>query len=395
MNRSLPALFALTIACGGTPATEEHAETASADTATVSATAIAIAGFAYVASDSLAWSETWRVSGRLVSDPASTSPIGSIVEGRIAELRALPGERVRAGDILALIHTHEMMDARRDLATARAARSAAQVSAAQADREVARAVRLLDLRAASTADVERARVAESDARAALASADAAYDRAHGLVEHLLGDGPEPAGLDPHLAVIRSSIDGVVIERAVQPGQVVLIGAPLFTVAHTDGLVLEAYVPETGLAAARVGAVVRFRVPAFPGRVFAARVTRVAPALDTSSRTVTVWAAVDDRERALRAEMVAQAELAAAAGARVLSVPLAAIQAMEGDTIVIVAEPRGEDLFLSARRVRIGRHSSERAEVLVGLTAGERVLVQGAAIAKAELLKRRGAFSDEH
>jgi cobalt-zinc-cadmium efflux system membrane fusion protein len=390
-------LLGLTAACSAADPVDEHLDAApAADTATLLAASVAIGGFTLVPVDSLPWAETWRVVGRLVSDPASTSPIGSIVEGRIAELRALPGERVRAGDVLALIHTHEMMDARRDLSAATAHRAAARDAAAQGVRELARAERLLELRAASTADLERARVARSMTDAALGEADAAFERAAGLVEHLLGEGPDVPNLDPHHAVIRAPIDGVVIERPVQPGQVVLVGAPLYTVAHTEGLVLEVYVPETGLSAARVGAAIRFQVPAFPGRTFAARVTRVAPALDAVSRTIALWALIDDRERMLRAEMVAQAELAAAAGARVLSVPSAAVQAMEGDTVVIVAREQDGGMHIAARPVRVGRRTGERVEILAGLSTQDQVILQGAAIAKAELLKRRGAFGgDDH
>jgi cobalt-zinc-cadmium efflux system membrane fusion protein len=390
-------LLGLTAACSAADPVDEHLDAApAADTATLLAASVAIGGFTLVPVDSLPWAETWRVVGRLVSDPASTSPIGSIVEGRIAELRALPGERVRAGDVLALIHTHEMMDARRDLSAATAHRAAARDAAAQGVRELARAERLLELRAASTADLERARVARSMTDAALGEADAAFERAAGLVEHLLGEGPDVPNLDPHHAVIRAPIDGVVIERPVQPGQVVLVGAPLYTVAHTEGLVLEVYVPETGLSAARVGAAIRFQVPAFPGRTFAARVTRVAPALDAVSRTIALWALIDNRERMLRAEMVAQAELAAAAGARVLSVPSAAVQAMEGDTVVIVAREQDGGMHIAARPVRVGRRTGERVEILAGLSTQDQVILQGAAIAKAELLKRRGAFGgDDH
>lgn len=393
----LCSLIALTTACGAADPAEEHLdEVPAADTATLSAASVAIGGFTLDAVDSLPWAETWTITGRLVSDPASTSPIGSIVEGRIAELKALPGERVRAGDVLALIHTHEMMDARRDLSAATAHRAAARDAAAQGVRDLARAERLLELRAASTADVERARVAKSMTDAALGEADAAYDRAAGLVEHLLGDGPDVPNLDPHHAVIRAPIDGVVIERPVQPGQVVLVGAPLYTVAHTEGLVLEAYVPETGLTAARVGATIRFQVPAFAGRSFTARVTRVAPALDTVSRTIALWALIDDRERVLRAEMVADAELSATAGARVLSVPAGAVQAMEADTVVIVSHARDDGMHIEARPVRVGRRTGARVEILAGLTTSDSVITQGAAIAKAELLKRRGAFGgDEH
>jgi multidrug efflux pump subunit AcrA (membrane-fusion protein) len=99
---------------------------------------------------------------------------------------------------------------------------------------------------------------------------------------------------------------------------------------------------------------------------------------------------------LRAEMVAQAELAAAAGARVLSVPSAAVQAMEGDTVVIVAREQDGGMHIAARPVRVGRRTGERVEILAGLSTQDQVILQGAAIAKAELLKRRGAFGgDDH
>jgi RND family efflux transporter MFP subunit len=371
-----------------------HDDAPSVDTATVTTAAEAIAGFTYATADSTAWRATWRVSGRLVSDPSHTTPVGAIVDGRVVEVRVLPGDRVRAGDVLVMVHTHEMMDARRELAGAVALQRAAVVAAVQAQREQERTERLLELRAASTADVERTRVAAAMARAAREDADAALARAEGLVEHLVGS-PEPAGLDPHVALIRSPIDGVVQTRVVQPGEVVLLGAPLVTVARSSGLLLESYVPETGLAALTVGATIRFTVPAYPGERFVATVTRVAPALDAVSRSITLWARVDDPRDRLRAEMVAQGDLESSAGSAALVVPSAAVQAMDGDTVVIVAEPQPEGVRLSAMPVRVGRRTTDAVEILAGLERGVQVVVRGSAIAKAELLKRRGAFADEH
>ena len=63
--------------------------------------------------------------------------------------------------------------------------------------------------------------------------------------------------------------------------------------------------------------------------------------------------------------------------------------MDGDTVVIVARPRAGGLALEAMRVRVGRRDAELAEILAGLAPGTRVVTTGAAIAKAELLERRG------
>jgi multidrug efflux pump subunit AcrA (membrane-fusion protein) len=73
----------------------------------------------------------------------------------------------------------------------------------------------------------------------------------------------------------------------------------------------------------------------------------------------------------------------------LVVPATAVQAMQGDTVVIVSEPRGEGMYIKAVPVRVGRRTTDRVEILGGVPSGAAVVVRGAAIAKAELLKRRG------
>lgn len=393
---TLSALLVGLVACAGeAPPSDALAQAdAPVDTATLAAASVAIGGFTYAPVERAPWRSALRVSGRVVPDPVTTTPIGAIVDGRVVEVRVQPGDRVAVGTVLAMIHTHEMMDARRDLTSALAQRQAASAQAEQATRERARTERLLALRAAATQDVERAVATERAALAGLADAEGAVARAQGLVEHLLGDGDLPADLDPHLALVRATRAGVVLERSVQPGSVVLLGAPLFTVASDAALVLEVGVPETGLAAAQVGATLRFRVPAFPTDTFAARVVRVAPGLDTLTRLTALWAAPASGTGRLRAGMVVQAELQGAPDGETTVVPAGAVQAMDGDTVLIVAEPKADgSVLLRAQPVRIGRRSGLLAEVLAGLEAGAQVVVQGAAIAKAELLKRRGAFDE--
>jgi RND family efflux transporter MFP subunit len=209
------------------------------------------------------------------------------------------------------------------------------------------------------------------------------------VEHLVGTGALPPAYDEHWVLIRAPIDGVVVSREAQPGSVVLVGAPLLTVSRTSALTLVVQLPDAAVAAARVGAPVRFTVGAYPGRAFDAKVTRVFPAIDTLTRTVELQAAVYDPEGALRAEMYATAELLGPSASTVLTVPAGAIQAFDGDTVVIEAQQRGEGMRLEAMRVRTGRRTRERVEIVTGIDSGRLVVVGGASIAKAEILKRRG------
>ncbi|MCC6243001.1 MAG: efflux RND transporter periplasmic adaptor subunit [Gemmatimonadaceae bacterium] len=381
-------------ACGGakTDAPADAAPTASAaaDTATLSADAVAIAGFTLDTARTVAWQSAASAPARLMLDPAHVETLGSITEGRITHVLVRVGDVVRAGQVLVMIHSHEIMDARATLS-----RAQSQVTAATSERQLAvtaaeRATRLFEAKAMSRADVERAETARITADAMYQQAVSEKERAEALVEHLVGTGPVPANADPHDVLIRSPIAGVVTGRVAEPGVVVLPGSPLITVGNPDRLVLQLRVSEAASQGIRVGALVRYSLTDDPTQPFEARVSRVAPTVDTLTRTIEVLATPTTRSRAVRAESFAQAEIVGVGGTPAVVVPVSAVQAMDGDTVVIAAEPRGEGMFIEAIPVRVGRRNSVHAELLTGIGVGRVVLVGSAAIAKAELLKRREA-----
>lgn len=388
--RLLPIGLILLGACGGgEPAGEAPATTAEArDTALLSAAAVRIGGFEVAEASLRPWSDSWRGPARLVLDPAGTQVLGAIAEGRVTRVEVMPGDRVRAGQVLVALHSHEMMNARAELTRAEAddARTAAELTAAES--AAGRAERLYAAKAASMADLERARAALADAQAMHTGATAELERARAMVAHLVGTGPEAADADGHEVLIRTPIDGVVVSRNAQPGAVALVGTPLVTVSRLSRLTLLVNVPESGLAAARRGADVRFTVAAYPDRTFAARVVRVAPAVDTVTRTVEVQATVEDVEGALRAEMFADAEILGLPGDTVVVVPSAAVQLLDERPVVIATAQRGEGMLLEAVPVRVGRRTRELTEIVAGLEPGRSLVVGGAAVAKAEIIRRR-------
>lgn len=387
-------LTAALLACGGEEASPEPAEVV-ADTALLTAEATRIGGFTLAAAVDEPWRDGWNLPARVTLDPAGMEPLGSIVEGRVLEVRVFPGDRVRKDDILVVTHSHEVMDARQQLVAARATAIAADSAASVAASAAARAERLLAAQAMSLGEVERARAAAASAQAAREAADAELVRAEAFLDHLVGHGTPP-GTEEHAALLRAPFDGIVTGRAVQPGQVVLVGQPLVTVARSGVLGLLLRLPEEATASVSRGDPVRFTVPAYPGRRFDARVARIAPVVDSMSRAIEVWApAAAAAQGALRAEMTADAELIGAARGRALAIPAGALQMMEGDTVVVLGTRLGEGMLLEARRVRVGRRTSQRVEVLEGLAAGDSVVLGGAAVGKAEILKRRTGGEGGH
>ena len=384
----------LAVACGGASddaadgAVADAAAVPTADTATLSAKTVAIGGFTYDSARMTPWQSSVTVPGRLMLDPSALATIGSITEGRITHVLVRVGDRVHAGQVLVLIHSHEIMDARSALASA-----TAKLSAAEAERDLAnsaadRATRLLEAKAMSKAEVERAEVGRRVAAASYGQAIAERDRALAMIDHLVGTGNVPALADEHDVLIRTPIGGVVTSRDAQPGTVVLPGAPLVSVGNPDRLQLQMHVSADAAAGVQVGATVRFALTEEPTTTMSAIVTRVAPTVDTVTRTIEVIAVPNGASRGARAESFVQAEIFGTGGSPALVVPSSAVQALEGDTVVIVADQRGEGLHIEAVRVRTGRRAGDRTEIRSGVSPGRRVIAGSAAIAKAELIKRR-------
>ncbi len=385
----------LLAACGGSDkaaAATAGATPASAprDTAFLTSDALTVAGVTIAPASRVAWRDVWQLPARLVLDPTSTQSLGSIVEGRVTQVRVQPGDRVQRGQVLVTIHSHELTSARNEMEQAQAGRAEAENAAQLAATAAARAERLYAAQAGSLADLERARAARTAAEAGQRRAAAEYERAHEMVSHLRPPGALQAGIDQEDVLVRAPFDGVVVARDVAPGAVVTPGASLVTVSRTGSILLALRVPEAALGAAKLGSDVQFAVPAFPGRTFTARVTRVSPTLDSLSRTAEVFAAVDNRSGELRGEMTAAAEVFGPARDSVTAVPIGAIQDFEGDTVVVTGVKRDGGMLLEAIRVRVGRRAAGMAEVKAGLPAGASVVGTGAAVAKAEVLRQRDA-----
>lgn len=368
--------------------TESPGGISAPDTALLGAEAAGIAGIDTVRVVRGTWRDAWTVSARLALDPEATQAIGSMVEGRVSRVLVLPGERVRAGQLLVAINSPQLLDARQALVASEAALVTAESELRLATTSAARTERLYAAKAASLADLERAQAAKTAAEATDSRLTADVQRARATYAQLGGSSSGSAVVPE--ASIRTPIDGVVISRDAEPGQVVAAGTPLVTVSRLSSLALIIQAPEEAAGSVQPGTSLRFTVRAYPRRAFEARVTRVAPALDSRTRTLQVVARVPNESGELRPEMFATVVLNGRPDGDVLIVPSTAVQALDGDTVVITAAQRGSGLHVEAVPVHIGRRSTELAEVLAGVSERTLVITTGAAIARAEIVRVAGA-----
>jgi HlyD family secretion protein len=262
--------------------------------------------------------------------PKRQVDVGSELSGTVTEVTVEENDRVTRGQVLARLDLSRLQDAvaksRAALAAAAAAVEQARATVAETRATVSRYRQVAELsggKVPSQAERDGAEAAQARAEAAEASARAAVVQARAELQS------DRTNLGK--AAIRSPVDGVVLSRAVDPGQTVassLQAVTLFTLAEDlKRMELKVSVDEADVGQVRVGQAASFTVDAYPGRRYAGVITRVAYASTTSSNVVSYPAviAVANDDLSLRPGMTAAAEIVTLTRERARLVPNAALR----------------------------------------------------------------------
>lgn len=297
------------------------------------------------------------------------------VTGRVSRVLVDVGQRVRAGQPLAEIQSTE-------LGRVSAAYFTAQARAELARRALERKRTLADEKIAPLREVQEAQAEADAAQAELRAARA------GLTA--LGIAPASLAIEDSASsvlTLRAPVGGVVIARDVVVGQAAVADTPLFRVGDLSRLWLIVHAFERDAVRVPLGASASIAFSALPGQPFTGRVALIGRQVDVASRTVPLRIEVDNAAGHLRPGMSASATLPlGAATSNILAVPVVALQRLGDDWVVFVPK---EDGHFDIRPVGRGRDFGNEVEILRGVKPGERVVVEGAFVLKAEAEKARG------
>jgi cobalt-zinc-cadmium efflux system membrane fusion protein len=302
--------------------------------------------------------------GRIEANEQLVTRIGASVTGRVTEVSAEVGARVRAGQQLARVSSPELTNAQ--LAYLRA-----HSSTNQAQRAVERAQQLIQADVIGSAELQRREAELSIARAELR---AATDQ---LL--LLGVSPDyierlrEKGQLSGYAGVNAPRSGVVIERKVSQGQVAQPGDPLFTIADLSKVWVVGALPEQDASAVQMGQRVEIRVPALPQRQFKGKVVFVSDTISPETRTLVVRTEVDNADRALKPQMLATLRIIGAARDQ-LAVPEAAVVRDNDKDHVFVQTATGQ---FRLTPVELAPASGGLRPLLKGPMAGTPIVVDGA------------------
>jgi cobalt-zinc-cadmium efflux system membrane fusion protein len=315
--------------------------------------------------------EEVRLLGALAVDERAYAEVSAPVAARVVRLSAHAGDSVRAGSALAELSSPELGRARAEYLSARA-RVQLAGAALERKRNLA-AERIAPLR-----EVQEAEAAAAEAQAALRSARASV-LAFGVAV--------PAGEDTGEAstfTLRSPVSGVVIERTAVMGQMLDPAAPAFRIGNLSTLWLTVHAFERDAVRVRPGAPARLTFAALPGQSFPGAVALVGQQVETESNTVPVRIDVVNRGHLLRPGMSASAAVPVGpSGARILTVPVAAVQRVRNEWCVFL--PKDASTF-EIRKIGRGGDLGGEVEILTGLRAGETIVVDGAFLLKAQAEK---------
>jgi cobalt-zinc-cadmium efflux system membrane fusion protein len=332
------------------------------------------------------------VPGTVMPDSDRVARIAAKVIGTVAEMRKRLGDPVAKGEVIAILDSREVADAKSEFF---AASTNLELQQTLFEREQ----QLWDKRISAEQQYLRARntFTETQLRVELASQKL---RALGLTEQDVVDlarrwtpvrtasnsagapVPRPTqGLQRY--EIRSPIAGRVMERRVD------LGAPvggdseekeLYVVADLSSVWIELSVPTGDLAAIREGqeiAIASGNGPASMGRI-----VFVSPILNQETRSARVIASVDNKDLAWRPGSYVTAHVTVSEEPAEIRLPRNALQTITGEQVVFVRNEAG----FEKREVVLGKGDDAFIEVVFGLDEGERVAVANSFLLKAELGK---------
>ncbi|MCA1628161.1 MAG: efflux RND transporter periplasmic adaptor subunit [Acidobacteria bacterium] len=370
-----------------------------------------------------------RVTGAVEPNPHGVQQVTPLVGGRVEQVFVAVGDRVNAGQTVAVIASPQVAQmhgklheaettlalAERNLQRVQRAENRVAVLQARAQLDEAEATlrrtrRLVELGAGAGKDLIAAETAYRTARAdfdfqsnislnrELQEARAAVETARVDVAHIRDEmralgAPVPDGDDDHrrntsLVPVRAPASGIVTERSINAGAGIDAGTLLFTISNLSTVYVIANVPETQAANVRVGTAAEIRSAAMGDSVINGRVSYIDPQLDEATRTAGARIEVANPGERLRAGMFVEVGFQTTtndATGQELVVPERAVQREGSRTVVFILKDDEPGAF-EVREIQAGGSSDGYTRVLSGLRLGERVVTRGSFTLKTQMQK---------
>lgn len=320
-----------------------------------------------------------ETTGEVGFDEVRLAHVSPLLAGRVQQVRAQLGDRVKVGQAVAVINSIEFGKAKASYLQAKAK---FQLSSQTYEREKA----LAESKISSEQDMLTARAAYLEARAILQTSTQTlrlFGMSRKSIDQIAFDDAGSA-----LFWIRAPLGGKIVDKHVAMGELVTPESKLFTVADLSRVWIWIDVYERDLRNVHLGDVAYVRADAYPDRVLEGKLRYLRDQVDVTTRTVRARIDVDNDDGLLRPGMFVRVRLSDPHANdpetlidQVVAVPGSAVQ-REGDDKTIVFVQQGDHRY-ERREVKVGRRSGRWIQVMHGVKPEERVVTNGVFLLESE------------
>jgi membrane fusion protein, heavy metal efflux system len=331
------------------------------------------------------------VPGTITLDPSRVARVPGRVEGTVTQMRKRLGDPVTPGEVVAVLDSREVADAKSEYLTAQVARDLQRT--------------IFERHNALWAQKSNAELQYLQAKESFLEADLRLGLARQKLVALNLDpddvvnaakqesGPSTSVSTLREYTIRSLIGGRVIDRKVDVGALVgRQGDPsdLYTIADLSVVWAELAAPTADLETIEEGQKMVILSGREPGKRGEGRIIFVSPLVDPNTRSARVIGELDNKTMIWRPGAAITANIMVKEEHVEVLVPHAAIQTIGGERVLFVRTPNG----FEKRVITTGRSDDQAAEVTSGLSAGEEIAVKNSFLLKAELGKGEAAGGED-
>jgi len=316
----------------------------------------------------------------VVYDANALAHVVPRVAGIARTINAAEGDQVAEGDVLAVLESRELADAK-------AAYLASLERLSLAKENFSRADALIDRRIVSEKTHLEARTDYAEARINLRNARQKLF-ALGIDENRLKAISEEAESDLTEYVMHAPLSGTVVTRHLTRGESVPTEREAFVIADVSTVWADISIYAHDLEQVEAGQAVTIVTES--GLETEGKIAFITPNVSEATRTANARVVLQNNAMRLRPGMFVTARITVVEEPADVRVPATALQTHEGQDVVFVKNKDGK---LKPQSVTLGKRSGQYVEVLAGLRSGETVVTDGAFIVKSQLAK--SGFDDGH
>lgn len=312
--------------------------------------------------------EQITVTATIEANQDRFASIAPRVSGKVAKVLVSLGDKVKQGQVLALIDSIEAGEAQ-------SAYAQASSENALANAGLQRAEKLFADQIIPQKDYLRA---HADAEKAKAVLRAATERRQALG---IGQDSGKHG-EPSVFPVTAPFVGTIVDKKAVMGELAQLDKALFAVAELSTVWIETNLFEKDIGKVKVGVPATVTTAAYPDQVFKGKVTYISSVMDKETRTIKARVEVPNPDGKLKIGMFANAAIDTATSSKAFILPVEAVVLIQGQPTAFVQDGEG----FSARAVELGDKLRGQVVLKAGIRQGEKVVTKGAYALKAKMLK---------